>query len=291
MNPHILQNKNRNCRHAYERIVNIDDSKGLKYQYVPRKKYSTIHHGQRKLLISEIEFMTLHSNPGDIVVYVGAADGEHINDLVKMFPDITYYLYDMRNEWNIKESDNVHIYTLRNGFDVDQVKNLDLTNMLFISDIRTNETDDEAVVRDMNMQMNWVLQINPKASLLKFRFPWHYHQDKINYLDGDLYYQAFAKHTSAETRLMSTRPYSTKEYDWDKYNDVLYNFNMNIRPCLYPHESLTNPVWYRDKCYDCATETYVVRQYLRRLLNRDPSDTEISNVILNWSLPVIKLIK
>ena len=37
------------------------------------------HFGQRKLLISEIEFLTMHARFNDTVVYAGAAPGTHID--------------------------------------------------------------------------------------------------------------------------------------------------------------------------------------------------------------------
>lgn len=43
------------------------------------------------------------------VVYVGAADGKHINLLVKMFPLLTFDLYDPR-DFMIKQSSKVKIF-------------------------------------------------------------------------------------------------------------------------------------------------------------------------------------
>ena len=42
-------------------------------------------------------------------MYVGAADGKHINFLVKLFPNVTFDLYDPR-DFMIKESERVKIY-------------------------------------------------------------------------------------------------------------------------------------------------------------------------------------
>src|SRR5437868_821867 len=54
--------------------------------------------GQRKLLLSEIEFLTIYWNaqeiPDPIVVYVGAAHGNHIPLLSEMFPSFEFHLYD-----------------------------------------------------------------------------------------------------------------------------------------------------------------------------------------------------
>ena len=71
------------------------------------KTYYGCKNGQRKLLVSEIFFFTKFSHGH--CVYVGAADGKHINFLVKLFPDITFDLYDPR-DFMIKESKRVKIY-------------------------------------------------------------------------------------------------------------------------------------------------------------------------------------
>jgi hypothetical protein len=52
--------------------------------------------GQRKLLLSEIEFLTLFARPGDVVVYAGAAPGYHIPYLLDLFPFIKMVLVDPR---------------------------------------------------------------------------------------------------------------------------------------------------------------------------------------------------
>ena len=48
---------------------------------------TVLHYGQRKLLISEIEFVVKHGVGRKIVVYVGAASGTHILILAQMFPE------------------------------------------------------------------------------------------------------------------------------------------------------------------------------------------------------------
>ena len=55
-------------------------------------KYKNLHWGQRKLLLSEIDFLTdfidLSKNKQKIlIIYAGAADGKHISLLSKMFPN------------------------------------------------------------------------------------------------------------------------------------------------------------------------------------------------------------
>lgn len=50
------------------------------------------HHGQRKLLLTEIEFLTNYNM--DLVIYAGSAPCEHMVVLAKMFPKVTFVLID-----------------------------------------------------------------------------------------------------------------------------------------------------------------------------------------------------
>lgn len=67
---------------------------------------SVIHWGQRKLLMSEIEFLTLHGHKANLVVYAGAAPGTHISMLSEMFPQHNFILVDP-SPFTVKESDRI----------------------------------------------------------------------------------------------------------------------------------------------------------------------------------------
>ena len=117
-----------------------------------RRKYKTIKipnppisWGQRKLLMSEIEFFNIYWDPIKIpeplCVYAGAASGEHIILLSEMFPSFNFHLYDPRRDaFNIGETDKIKIiptyFTLE---DVKKYKTEDKHNIFFISDIRTSD--------------------------------------------------------------------------------------------------------------------------------------------------------
>jgi hypothetical protein len=84
----------------------------------PRKKYIRKdidllinHWGQRKLLLSEIQFLTKYydlfdNNKKKYVLYVGAAHGIHIPVLSKLFPELNFILYDP-SKFRIKENDKI----------------------------------------------------------------------------------------------------------------------------------------------------------------------------------------
>ena len=51
-----------------------------------------MHWGQRKLLLSEIEFLARFSEPGITCVYAGAAPGTHIPYLTQLFPEVARFV-------------------------------------------------------------------------------------------------------------------------------------------------------------------------------------------------------
>lgn len=199
-------------------IIN-DNSKKLKYEEQERATKS-IHWGQRKLLMSEIEFFTLYLGKDikdPLCVYVGAASGTHIAILSNMFPSLQFHLYDP-NKFAITETNRIKIF---NEYFTDKIAKTyaGRNNVFFISDIRTvdsegnfkkaleevgitkfdrndkpegpydlikkaksksNEKNEKGIWEDMENQQNWVLIINPIHALLKFRLPW-----PQEYVDGE----------------------------------------------------------------------------------------------------------
>ena len=110
-----------------------------KYQRRGEETKKSIHHGQRKLLISEIEFFTFvlgpQSNSSTLMCVCRAAPGVHIILLSKMFPAFTFHLYDPA-VFLIENTDNIKIFrSLFTDEVVAQYANRD--DVFFISDIRT----------------------------------------------------------------------------------------------------------------------------------------------------------
>lgn len=75
-----------------------EESKEMSYGRRKDDRKTAVHHGQRKLLLTEIYFLSLvDPPPGSTIVYIGAAGGEHIPLLVSLFPDFIYHLYDAKS--------------------------------------------------------------------------------------------------------------------------------------------------------------------------------------------------
>jgi SAM-dependent methyltransferase len=257
---------------------------------------SVLHWGQRKLLLSEIEFFTMFilDNPSAnniYAVYAGSAPGTHILYLAKLFPTIHFELYDPREFSNKllknKEMINIHVQYFTDDTAREWVSSdhLDKT-ILFISDIRTGEPEtqtpervEEMVKIDHKWQQTWYHIIKPALSMFKFRLPWD--DEKTEYLDGDIYIQSYPPATSTESRLIIGKNAGTKIYDNRKYEEQLFYFNNHIRSMDFTnkmhhiHPTRKNGL---SNNYDSASEVYILDKYLRLY---DIKSTDHDNVIKN----------
>lgn len=244
---------------VFERKITKNTRK-IPYRKGMGKFRPVLHRGQRKLLLSEIEFLTLHGDKSDIVVYAGSAPGSHLRYLLRLFPKHHFELWDPRDFW-IKEGPRVKIH--QEIFTNDAAKLYHGKNVLFVSDIRTGSSDnpewDEEIIENMDMQSEWIEHMKPIMSMLKFRLTWE--KKKQKYLDGDVYFQVWAPRSSSEARLM-TDGKRTKIYDARDYEDKLYRFGLITRAQSYDvPKDVLKKVPGADLCYDCAAEVHILREY------------------------------
>lgn len=268
----------------------LDNScRKLKYRKSKNNIKKPLHWGQRKLLITEIEFLTLYNRARDIL-YIGAADGKHILYLSILFPNNIFILYDPNkfdeNLFNIK---NIIIKNQK-FTEIDALKYSN-QEALLISDIRNipkknNKNNDVfgdeieySVYQDMEMQKKWYNIIKPNAALLKFRLP--YGSGKTEYLRGELRFQPWAPLTSTETRLIVLPEYNykTKIYDNEQYESILYRFNQCTRIQnfneFFSKYNIDVGIF---KSYDLAAEINIISNYLGEK-NTDENITQIINDI------------
>jgi len=203
---------------------------------------SNCHWGQRKLLLSEIEFFTVVKkflNLSEcIMVYVGAAPGDHTPYLLKLFPELSCILYDPRDVWNsqLRSNPKVTIMTGDKGYftddSIEEARQLiGDKKCLFLCDMRV-ETAESMIWEDMKSQQRWGVLLKAEFMFLKFRLPYVLPTDKmdntiftytldhdvkkkivnsdktntfsensVEYLYGDIYIQLYASSRSTETRL------------------------------------------------------------------------------------------
>jgi hypothetical protein len=233
---------------------------------------SICHWGQRKLFISELEFLINYYPEVDTtkekfyVLYIGAAKGTHLLYLCSLFKEFHFILVDPSQfDTRLQYIDNITI--VNKYFDDNDVKLYSdksrYPNLFLISDIRypnLSENDlssqQQYVVNDMELQKEWYLKIKPYKALLKFRLPW----DSLScqYLDGDLYFQAWAGRHSTESRLVPNG--QIKTYDNRKYEEKMHYFNKIIRRKIYK-PNIVIDFNNCGHCYDCYKEHRTFLKY------------------------------
>eukprot|EP01119_Soliformovum_irregulare_P024019 TRINITY_DN8521_c0_g1_i2.p1 TRINITY_DN8521_c0_g1~~TRINITY_DN8521_c0_g1_i2.p1 ORF type:complete len:421 (+),score=88.91 TRINITY_DN8521_c0_g1_i2:84-1346(+) len=268
------------------RTLDVDSPK-RQYFKTPHEDRSVNHWGQRKLLLSEIEFLTEFAPPDAtdiLVVYAGAAPGSHIPYLSSLFPHVSFDLWDPA-PFKIESDDKLQTHQAL--FEISTAKEIAAKSkdktLLFISDIRTAdprrdraEVVESMISSDMKLQMDWVQAMKPYASMLKFRLPWI--EGKTEYLNGKIYLPVWGPETTTEARLIVTDPDDVIDYDNLKYEQQMFHFNTVTRVQYYNHSIRTREL---DHCYDCAAEIHVLRKYQER--HHNMLGAELDREIINMA--------
>lgn len=258
----------------------------LPYRRVDEARVSTsLHNGQLKLQMGEIEFLTKYGHLSDTVVYVAAAPGVHTPYLAKLFPRHTFHLYDpapfrMALSRHPEVADRIHA---TQAFFTDETARewADRSRdrpVLLINDIRAASDDmpyeefESRVAADNESQRRWYRIIRPAAAMIKFRWPFTTKTPTgtATYLKGRFMTQAFPPVMSAETRLMVEGPDAPDvEHDYREYEEKMFYHNLITRNwCVYQHnvpiakDGASAGVVGLDHCYDCCRMIDIWREYM-----------------------------
>lgn len=184
----------------------LDRTDNVKLKYIPDHEDppNLVHIGQRKLFLSELRFLTdyaMNDKGRTLVIYIGAAPGQHLSLIRDLFPDVTFFLFDGAKFRISGKTEKADFYRL-DDYLIDMKPGLFLFNelfydyharvletsfrkyltdkdrILFISDIRTTDPDkdyvqDHNVVMDLALQYHIVRIMSVDMCLLKFRFPFY----------------------------------------------------------------------------------------------------------------------
>ena len=239
--------------------------------------------GQRKLLISEINFLTRYSHLADTILYVGAAPGTHLNVLIELFPNINKWIfYDPQPIKVNRDSHSAKVVVINKYFTEENAAEYSDQNVLFISDIRSlprnvdkppPDVADQAIIRDMKLQKDCVTNGKFLMSLLKFRMPWK--GSDTTYFDGRLFIEPWSGEYSPELRLI-TNGLNQKIYSHSKLDNQMYHYNRNVRPTIYQKlKDMNLKHHYRDQ----LIELEVVKSYLKNIRRIREDDESIRNFI------------
>lgn len=284
-------------------IINkhINDIYLYKYNY-NNTNVNNIHWGQVKLFYSEVEALVkiskTHNLKDLLILYVGAASGDHLHFILRMFPEINLLLYDPR-EFNkdLYNDKRVIIKSGEKGWfnddKIDEVKKIAGSRKIFyITDIR-REVNEKMILEDLIIQQRWGIHMDAEFMLFKFRFPFfneseydllNYKMDDIAkyinidlsnktkdsmlYLDGDIYIQLYPKIHSTETRLFVEKKdgYKLKYYNINTYEKSLVYYNNYYRNITYEYMNssiMKNHILGFDDKYDSIGEYYIIYNYFK----------------------------
>lgn len=248
-----------------------------------------LHWGQRKLLISEIDFLTQYRDTPGVVVYAGAADGKHIPFLADMFPEREFHLYDPREfDPAVHKHARIRInpHSKSGFFTIETCGNYAKVQVLFISDIRSSpdrysfDAFEQCVVNDLELQTDILHAMRPAAAMLKFRLPFSVRKGRdprmIKYLDGSVRLQAWGPPDTTETRLITTglseKPYDACVYErqmayWNGYMRTANFGNLDAHELGFTTHVTLGELWHQEVetvGADCYVETVILMRYLTR---------------------------
>jgi len=262
----------------------------------PRRPYrrraeetkTTVHWGQRKLMLSELELLVEHGEGISLVVYAGAAPGTHLACLCRFFPHVEFEAFDPRPFDNIllpphgPPNLSLHQEAFTDTHATELVgRGLPL---LFVSDIRTADWQrdkpndhDIRLLADLHAQRVWVYILRPRHALLKFRLP--YTQGSTEYLAGQVRLPVWGPQTTTECRLLVSPAarkdddiggdLPTQAYDHTVFSEQMFYFNTVARISIYPRPaaaSTINAVLLDAGlccCFDCSREVQILSAYLQ----------------------------
>jgi hypothetical protein len=300
----VIQKGNINQTFTYEEnewLLTVDGCGRQKYTSRKGLRKTAIKWGQMKLFITEMQFFNKYWDPetvpSPLCVYVGAATGNHIYMLAKLYPQFTFHLYDGRAfDSRLEGVENIKLFVkLFTDEDVKKYKNRN--DVFFISDIRslvyntaefeneeTQRKNEEIAMNDMRLQMDWVVQIQPVKAHLKFRLPYCYDWCKdsyFEYLDGEVYKQPFSPHTSTECRLVPDLNNPIKKWDYKVYEEMMFYHNNIVRehvkfsnPLNGINESISEELGLLQD-FDSVVFVYTIKEYLEKF----SSDAKNSQVL------------
>jgi hypothetical protein len=263
--------------------------------------YSThqnVHHGQEKLLLAEIEFLTRvhmqsrHTKPMRMLcVYAGACPCYHLARLTQMFSNVFFLLVDPRftsmhenwnskrvavcphvfdnhtvdaiNEWRDAYSDTHWVQKKLNSLGIHRHEVCDET-LLFVSDIRADGFDEDSIQHEMISQAEWFRNLDASAGLLKFRLPFCSKLPNtacVSYLDGVLYMPIWGAPSTTECRLYVVKGAGLKMYNISQHERLMAGFESTERHNPYHFGGLLFP------SFDTAAQAIVYDTYKKYKLH------------------------
>jgi hypothetical protein len=198
------------------------------------------HPGQIKLLLVEMMFLAKYYDmKPDLVVYVGAGPGTHLIKLMELFPGLKFHFWDCRFDERLKKRVSDQYKLFERYFEQGDCAQYIVKKILFMSDIRSlnmsdvgNAEQNKILIENQQMQWDWIREIKPMVSMLKFRLPFENKSIEYKYCDGEIFIQPYTSPWSAESRLIVTNPDKIRLYNNYDYENKFVFLNYIIKICL-----------------------------------------------------------
>ena len=270
-NPHLRELFMNNepmqkCRDIFSRVnrvLSISSSISSDGRFDPKKPSTLEHWGQRKLLLTEIEFLTNYGLDDQyLVIYVGAAPGVYMEYLSALFPDLRFLLFDTKN-FTLRSTNRIDVRSEPFSDQLAKRYGVEKKKILFICNVRTfnDKANPEVLLADdMLAQRNWCELLQPHASLLNFRPI--VREEKMKYLQGDLIIEPWASKRTAECRLVVMKNAKSISYNTRKFTDSIQHFHYVDRLMYYDNDMDHVETEGLDHCYDCRAEIFILNEYL-----------------------------
>lgn len=294
----------------YDKLPIIYDDLKFREKYKSSKgeRLCIVKFGQRKLLLTLLQFLTIcvkkykkkYDKGKLIVLYIGAGDGTNIYAISKMFPKMKFILYDDHFDDILKKRPNVEIHTKLFFIENAEQYVKDGKNILFLSDIRTNlivkdEPTEFDIYNNSLLQLSWIIKIKPLMSHLKFRCLF---VDKNWDLDDTTYnlHKEIFKDTLTKDELIKqlkkkikynigtiflqpwTGPSSSETrlvIERDEIGKFKEYDNVEYEDKIYSFNKMKHTSLYKDTkcdnlcdCYDCNLEADIIKKYIE-LFDKD----------------------
>ena len=257
---------------------NVDDPE-LPFDYSLGTPKLVLGAPSRYLIMRNMWFLSNYS--GNDVVYLTAGTAQSIRYLVNRFRDRNFYIWNYCPGSRIKGIRGARV--INGELDAEVAENFGRAhpNCLLIMDILAERlldyTSTTITMASLERQIDIVKALSPEYACLRFRCCFkndhappeklsRYAVNELEYFAGSLYRFPWAKPGSPELALITDGSEMTI-YDRDKIDAQMFYWNHKIRTGVYDN-GLSIParglIQGYDKCWDCAAEIAIIRDYLRK---------------------------
>lgn len=237
-----------------------------------------------ELLIARLNFIVRYwdpSRPNPVAICVHSGNNKHIYTLAKLFPMITFDVY---NEESPNNPIVLNVKINKSKFDIVDTLKYSGKNILFMYNFTPSLTYDETeesdrqnntvLEREMKKQRDLYEVLKPVIALLRFE-PIRYSLDieesvSFSYMDGDIYFTSYSDELHYHTYLIPNSSLPIRTWKMKEYQEMVFYHQNVVRPKL----NFVNPLNNKNENIDLSLNfkngfdessfAFSVRQYFQK---------------------------